>query len=326
MSTPEEPLRSAPEDPNKLALRLTRILFRLNQRGWVDPQALAAEFEVSLRTIQRDLNERFDFLELERVEGRYRVAPEKLARLTEADLERFACLAGVRELFPDLGTDALLARLNDHQTSVLVHGHHHEDLDNKAALFSQLEFAILGGHRVSFRYRKEDAAKVYGPVDPYKLVNHAGVWYLAGQHGGQLKSFSLGKMEGLLIDTEDCFSHDPALLQQLANEDSIWLKPVKTEVRLKVAKAAAGYFQRRQLVPAQVIEQVCEDGSLVVRCRVANEHQILPIVRYWMPHVQVLEPAAFCERLRQEVQGFLCLLDEAAAPGAQAHHEPPQPA
>jgi hypothetical protein len=42
-----------------LAYRLTQILVKLNQGEKLDPQALADEFGVNLRTIQRDMNERF---------------------------------------------------------------------------------------------------------------------------------------------------------------------------------------------------------------------------------------------------------------------------
>jgi predicted DNA-binding transcriptional regulator YafY len=42
-----------------LVFRLAQILVKLNQGEKLDPQGLADEFGVNLRTIQRDLNERF---------------------------------------------------------------------------------------------------------------------------------------------------------------------------------------------------------------------------------------------------------------------------
>ena len=42
-----------------LVYRLAQILVKLNQGEKLDPQALADEFGVNLRTIQRDLNARF---------------------------------------------------------------------------------------------------------------------------------------------------------------------------------------------------------------------------------------------------------------------------
>lgn len=48
-----------------LVRRLSEMLFKLNQGERLDPAALAEEFGVNIRTIQRDLNERFAYLPLE---------------------------------------------------------------------------------------------------------------------------------------------------------------------------------------------------------------------------------------------------------------------
>lgn len=53
---------SATHDHDTLVARLAQILIRLNQGEALDPKALAEEFQVHPRTIQRDLNERFAYL------------------------------------------------------------------------------------------------------------------------------------------------------------------------------------------------------------------------------------------------------------------------
>ena len=49
-------------DHDTLVYRLCNILGKLNQGEKLDPHRLALEFNVNARTIQRDLNERFDYL------------------------------------------------------------------------------------------------------------------------------------------------------------------------------------------------------------------------------------------------------------------------
>jgi predicted DNA-binding transcriptional regulator YafY len=83
-----------------LVYRLAQILVKLNQGEKLEPQALADEFGVNLRTVQRDLNERFAYLPLQKTEGRYRLDPAFLGKLNARDIERFDCLEGVRGLFP----------------------------------------------------------------------------------------------------------------------------------------------------------------------------------------------------------------------------------
>ncbi len=53
-----------------LVHRLAQMLIRLNQGEKIDPADLANEFGVNLRTIQRDLNERFSYMPLVRSSGR----------------------------------------------------------------------------------------------------------------------------------------------------------------------------------------------------------------------------------------------------------------
>ncbi len=97
----------ASDNHDTLVFRLAQILVKLNQGDKLDPQALADEFGVNLRTIQRDLNVRFAYLPLEKTDGRYHLDPAFLGKLTTKDIERFAGLAGVRGLFPSLSDDFL---------------------------------------------------------------------------------------------------------------------------------------------------------------------------------------------------------------------------
>ena len=94
-------------DHDTLVHRLAMMLIKLNQGESLDPRVLAEEFGVNLRTIQRDLNERFGYLPLEKAEGRYRLDPAFLGKLSAKDIERFAGLAGVKGLFPSLSNEFL---------------------------------------------------------------------------------------------------------------------------------------------------------------------------------------------------------------------------
>ena len=65
-----------------LVYRLSQVLTKLNQGESLDPQTLADEFGVTLRTIQRDLNVRFACLPLVKTDGRYRLEQSQLGKLT----------------------------------------------------------------------------------------------------------------------------------------------------------------------------------------------------------------------------------------------------
>jgi predicted DNA-binding transcriptional regulator YafY len=281
------------------------MLVKLNQGEKLDPQALAEEFGVNLRTIQRDLGQRFAYLPLEKTDGRYHLDPVFLGKLSRRDIERFAGLAGVRGLFPSLSDEFLRdifdARL---QSALLVKGHNYEDLAEKEGAFRLLEQAITARRHVSFDYRKDDGLKSYESVAPYKLVNLKGIWYLAGRDGEKLKTFSFTKIEGLRM-LETRFDADPALAKKLIDEDGIWLGEESREIVLKVAKEAAGYFKRRKLIANQVIEKELEDGGLIVSAKVGHPNQVLPIVRYWIPHIRIISPEGLQAELEREISRYV---------------------
>ena len=73
---------------------------------------------------------------------------------------------------------------------------------------------------------------------------------------------------------------------------------------MRVAAAVAHYFTRRDLLPGQ-ITRADADGSLLVTATIHYPQQLLPIVRYWMPHVRILEPQEWEEQLIHSVQETL---------------------
>ena len=280
-----------------LVYRLAQMLVKLNQGEKLEPNALAEEFGVNLRTIQRDLNERFAYLPLEKIEGRYQLDPTFLGKISIKDIHRFAGLAGVKGLFPSLANDFLRDIFDSRvQSALLVKGHHYENIGDKGGLFKDLEKAIIAHRQVSFSYLKAEGLKTYQSLSPYKLVNHKGIWYLVAQDGEKLKSFSITKLSNLQT-LDSFFDWDANIDNRLAEDDGIWLSDAKQEVVLKVRAEVAGYFKRRKLIANQVIEKELEDGGLIISAKIGHPNQILPIVRYWIPHIRIISP----EELQVEI-------------------------
>ena len=288
-----------------LCRRLAMMLMKLNQGDSLDPKELSEEFGVNLRTIQRDLNERFGYLPLQKSDGRYRLEPAFLGKLSTRDIERFASLAGVRGLFPSLSDDFLRdifdARL---QGALLIKGHHYEDLSGKEGLFKQLERAIVGHKLISFRYSKVGTQKCRADVEPYKLVNHKGIWYLTAKDAGKLKTFSFTKVEALIV-SDSTFAPDPTVEKSLMAEDGIWLGEERIEFVLKVSREVAGYFSRRAVLVNQTIVKNLEDGGLIVSAKVGHANEVMPQIRYWIPHVRIISPDGMQAKLEAELSAYL---------------------
>lgn len=295
---------SASDDHDRLAWRLTAILLKLNQGERVVPDRLAEEFGVHLRTIRRDLQDRFAFLPLLKDGSGYRLDPAYLGRLTFTDIERFASLAGLQGLFPATDTQFFRELFDSRiQNALAIHGTSFEDLGHRVQDFRALQRAITQRHIVRFVYHKDSESKTVD-VHPYKLVHHGGIWYLAATDTGTIKAYALSKMSDIRV-LDVTFTPEQHLLDMLQEEDSIWLNEKKTEVVLTVAAPVASYFRRRKLIAQQHIDKELEDGGLILSGKFAHPDQILPIVRQWIPHMRIVSPTAWQEQLEQGLKIYL---------------------
>ncbi len=286
-----------------LAERIAAILTALNAGETLNLEDLANEFTVSKRTIQRDINSRLAFLPLKRNGNEISLDSSGLGRLSVQDIRNFACLSGVDELFPSLDTSFITAMLSSmYDSPYLVKGQQYEDKTITGPLLKKLSFAISNQHLVNFGYKD----KCYSVVAPYKLVNNEGIWYLAAVDNGKLKTFHLAKIVNC-IELDDGFTPDVAILKIIDEEDGIFFSEDKMEVVLKVSAKVAHYFKRQDLLPKQKIEKELDNGELLVSSKVATEKQIIPLIKSWMPELEVISPKYILAEIRQDVEKFLSL-------------------
>ncbi len=74
---------------------------------------------------------------------------------------------------------------------------------------------------------------------------------------------------------------------------------------LKINHEVAGYFKRRKLIANQVIEKELSDGGLLISAKVGHPNQILPIVRYWVPHIRIISPEPLQVEFEQGLADYL---------------------
>ena len=301
---------SIQESREKLACRLIQIITRLYQGYPLELKALAQEFSVDVRTVQRDVNERLAHLPIQKKNGCYVLDPSYLGRLTFQEMERFAVLSGVGGLFPELGEvflEKLFSSLHReaYKNVWLVMGHDYEDLRPYRYNFSILEDAIVNSNFVSFRYTKSNGTiQVRENVEPYKLVNQKGIWYLIGWHDNRFKAFSISRIDAPM-PSECHFNPRTGVDEALKQSDGIWLGQERQRIVIRVDKGAALFFRRRKLLPNQRIQQEQEDGSLLIVTDAAHPDEVFPIFRYWIPHIQILEPLSMQQALEDGLQAYL---------------------
>ena len=286
----------------KLSYRLGDILTRLNSGEWLDPMILACDYNTSFRTIQRDFNERLAYLPLIKEKNCFRLDVNYLGKLDFKDIKSFATLSGIVGMYPSLDKH-FIRELLDSRANLTYSskGQFFEDASQFKDYFDIFSQAIQKHQQIGFLYK--DMPRL---VQPYRLIHHHGCWYLAAARKGELRAYRLSRIK-LPQHRHDMtiFKPDPGILKQLEHEESIWFGIEKQEVILTIHPQVALHFQQRQLLPEQQIIKPLEDGGLLVSSRVVNALQILPLVRYWLPHVRIVNPAALQEQLEAELKGYL---------------------
>ncbi|VXD00025.1 Putative DNA-binding transcriptional regulator YafY [Pseudomonas sp. 9AZ] len=288
----------AATDHETLALRLADTL-RLLQSGERPTRLqLAERFGVSERTIYRDLNRLGDVIELG-TDGVYQLARQYCSRLSPADLQTFARISGVEQLFPASDRRSWLDLLKPGPASFLVRDGHFAAERPDSRDFRELSRAIEQKRRCQLNYTGKQRR-----IEPYRLIHNKGIWYLAATEEGRLKSFAFARIDALQL-LDESFFPDPATQTQIESDDDIWFSKDRLEVTVQVSASTAYYFLRRNVLPHQQLMEREADGRLLLRCRVNHPNQLLPIIRYWIPHVRILEPAWLQQQLRDELTDYL---------------------
>ncbi len=281
-----------------LAFRIAAILLKLNLGDALSRQALADEFKVSERTIYRDLN-RLGGIVDKLEDGRYQIAAAYRGKLTSKDLESFARLTGVDQLFPNASQRFLVALLDTlTHSSYLIKGHHYEEPKPHDSQFIQLDEAIQRQRICQLSYAGKPRTLM-----PYRLVNSKGIWYLAATENQQLKAFTFSRISQLSI-SNDSFTPNAEIQVEIESNEDIWYSSDKTEVLLTVAPQMAYYFLRRKLLPQQETIKQLENGGLIISSHISHANQILPLIRYWIPHVRIISPAELQLFLENEVKQY----------------------
>jgi predicted DNA-binding transcriptional regulator YafY len=93
----------------------------------------------------------------------------------------------------------------------------------------------------------------------------------------------------------------------LDNSISIWfdhtVEPYK--VTLNISKEIAKYFQRKPISKTQKMESLYEDGSMNISVEITNDMEIIPLVKYWIPHIKVLEPQGIIVKIEKDLKSYI---------------------
>ncbi|MCT4714783.1 WYL domain-containing protein [Enterobacteriaceae bacterium H18W14] len=271
--------------------RLCETFGALYQGSIIDKTWLSERFGVTERTAYRDLARLSHLLE-EVSNGRYKLSSHMLPALHAGHLAEFASFAGVSHLFPYRDGPSLRKRMKNAE-NMTIQGASSRENRQFGDLMENLDKAISAQETVSFAYRSKSRI-----VQPYRLINHYGLWYLAGVEDERLKAFELARIERFAASGAH-FSADEGVIEELNTTSGIHFG-TRTAATLWVSAHAAQYVTRRALFPGQHIEQLHPDGSLTLTTAISDKNTLFRWLRYWLPDICILAPASLKEEFNED--------------------------
>ena len=283
-----------------LGARLTAIIIELHQSGSVDRQTLADMFNVSDRTIYRDLSRLSPIVELAG-ESRYSLSiPAK--KVLDLELPKlFARFTKAENIFPNINDEFWLSleeRVQNNHINLIPESREHTLPDFFKKYFPVLEKAIKDQKICQIHYKNKNRK-----INPYKLINHNGIWYLKATESDVVKAFSLGRIEWLTV-SDATFIPDSKIIAFLESDHNAWTNPMAFEVIISVSNKVAHYFKRRDILPQQKIISESKD-ELLLSCQIVDEKQIIPLVQYWLPNADIKEPIWLKEKLQENISCWI---------------------
>ncbi|MFE0703580.1 helix-turn-helix transcriptional regulator [Streptomyces sp. NPDC058872] len=318
------------------AARLIKMVLLLQSRPSMTAAALAAELEVSERTVARDalaLSEAGVPVYAARGRaGGYRLVGGYRTRLTglaRGEAEALF-LSGLPGALRDMGladaasaarlkvSAALLPSLRDAHESATRRFH----LDapgwyqepETPELLPPVAEAVWDDRRLSARYRRGDGTEVERRLEPYGLVLKAGVWYVCARSGSVVRTYRVDRFTAVEAAGER-FDRDPdfelsAFWEERSAEFARSLLRAEVVLRLSPAGADRLPHVTDRGAAGEALASAVRDGDddrVTVRLRVESEEVALGQLLGLGADAEVLAPAALRERFAATARGLAAL-------------------
>jgi len=180
-----------------------------------------------------------------------------------------------------------------------------EDISDKFSEIQIIENAIKNKIELECSYKNDREGVFKATIQPLKIVNYEGFWYLVAFRDGNVEKYYLKTLSNIKVTTQ-IFTTNEEIEEILENSLNIWFKAdvEPFEVKIYADKIATKYFRRRTL-PTQVIETLRQDGTMEFVIKITDEMEIIPIVKYWLPHLRVIEPLWISEIIHEDLENYL---------------------
>lgn len=296
--------------------RLYAITVYLLNHGLTSANELAKHFEVSLRTIQRDIDSLciagIPVVSLPGSNGGYEISEKYKLDNHFATSDDYSYILAALKGFVSATADANAANTLEKITQL-----HKEDDQNIILDFSvlregeqetlqKLQSAIAKKHAVSFTYTNNDNETRNHTVEPVAVVYRWYAWYLLAwsKVKNDYRNYKLIRMSNLTIT-------DKAITKEHESAETILKKAEKTDKRkyteLLIKCKAQARTRVHEYLKGQIVKELADGDALMKLTVIENEQFWLGTLLSLGDEVEVLEPQNIRSRLSEAAEKILSL-------------------
>ncbi|RLA78790.1 MAG: hypothetical protein DRG78_14310 [Epsilonproteobacteria bacterium] len=301
----------AKKEYDKTLTRLIHILTKLSENERPTTKELADEFDVGVRTIQNDFKKTLSYYPIERdKENRYSFQNGFSLNRAFLDSDEMIVLNLALSQFDDINNmDSIKDRIykkivtKSFFNPYYIKQENLEDIDTESPLIEELKANIEQNEILRVKLPTKTTE-----IEPYKIVNFDGFWYLFAKDlsDEKTKTFKLSELK----DIKKIYKKHTTPIKKVESildktNSAFYEEGNSFEVVIKVYSEAAIYFKNRDFLQSQKIIKEYEDGSLEVSFEVSHDEDIDNIIKSWLPHVEILEPKRFRDKLTNELEEYL---------------------
>ena len=308
--------------------RLIQLDKWIRNGGYPSVQAIQDEYEISRRTVMRDLEflrDRYDApLEYDRIRnGYYYTDPTFMIQnvlLTEGDLFTVSTMMPLMEQYKNTPLESSFKNIMEKVSDMLPNqvsvdtSFLNSDVSFisdplpqiEAEVFESIFKAIKLKQTIEFDYRGIKSLEYSKrKIDCYKVICQKGNWYVLGfsHNKNEVRIYALSRMQKIKFTKEKFeLPADFDLSQYVDLSFGIWNnKEAPVEYELLFNSSVNTYILEREWHTNQTVEQN-SDGSVLLKFKSNQKQQVLSWVLSFGNAVKVVNPPELVEKIKEEIK------------------------
>ena len=315
----------------KFKPQFRRLLFidrKIGEGRYPNCTTLAKEWEVSIKTMQRDINylkwELDAPIEYSSVKHGYYYAEDnyRMPTLNISESDLFAICIAEKALQQYKATPV-------YSKLASVFSKIQESLPNKVSVHpswvdSRISFfaepatridrevwdaatrSVRENRRLRIRHKLpgKTAAGEDRDIDPYHMVGYRGQWYVIGHchKSSKIRTFAMSRMGGAhLLEQRFEIPADFDIDKLLGSHFGIMWSDEEYKIRIRFASQVAPYIKEREWHPTQSIKEN-KDGSVVLSFTANHLNEVKDWALSWGSGAKVLAPRELVDKVKRDLR------------------------